>query len=124
MKIGIPKEIRANETRVALIPSAVPQLLKDGHEVLIEAGAGAQAYFPDALYLQAGARILPDVAVLYKQSEAIFKVQPPLRQTKYQQQEAEMFREGSLYLGLLSPLTNLEIIEEDEGEEPKEEEES
>jgi hypothetical protein len=38
MKIGIPKEIRAHETRVALTPSAVPQLLKDGHEVLIKAG--------------------------------------------------------------------------------------
>jgi H+-translocating NAD(P) transhydrogenase subunit alpha len=111
MKIGIPKEIRAHETRVALTPAAVPQLLKDGHEVLLEAGAGAQAYFPDALYLQAGAAIFPDVSALYEQADVIFKVQPPARQPKYQRHEAEMFREGGIYLGLLAPLAHLEIIE-------------
>ena len=55
MNIGIPKEVQAGETRVALIPSLVPLLKKDQHEVLVEVGAGAKAYFSDALYVQAGA---------------------------------------------------------------------
>jgi len=58
MRIGIPKEVQAGETRVALIPSLIPLLIKDQHEVLVEAGAGAGACFSDTQYLQAGASVI------------------------------------------------------------------
>ena len=111
MNIGIPKEIRAGETRVALTPAVIPQLLKDGHQVLVEAGAGTRAFLPDSLYRDAGAGIVADAKALYRQANAIFKVEPPSQHPEYQQNEAELVAEGSVYLGLLAPETNLETIE-------------
>jgi hypothetical protein len=58
MRIGVPKEIKSNEHRVGLIPAAVRELTAQGHEVLIEAGAGAGSGFPDAAYLEAIAQAL------------------------------------------------------------------
>lgn len=75
MKIGIPKEIYQGEKRVAIVPKAVTQLLKDGHEVFIEARAGEGAYFPDAEYEQAGAVIVKDAQLLYSGADVIMKVQ-------------------------------------------------
>src|SRR5689334_9735056 len=77
MKIGTPREVHAGETRVALTPGLVPLLCKDGHEVLVETGAGSGAHFTDAQYVKAGAQILGDAKSLYAQSDAIFKVLPP-----------------------------------------------
>jgi NAD/NADP transhydrogenase alpha subunit len=53
MKIGIPKETQDHETRVAVTPSVVPLLLRDGHQVFIQSGAGLQAYCSDEMYRQA-----------------------------------------------------------------------
>ena len=110
MKIGVPKEIQAHETRVALTPSVVPLLVKDGHEVLIQSGAGVQSYCADELYIQAGATILPDCLALYEQVDAVFKVQPPGLLVESQQNEAEMLRPSTIYLGLLAPLANRGVI--------------
>src|SRR5438034_11693896 len=77
MRIGIPKEVQAGETRVALIPSLIPLLIKDRHEVLVEAGAGVGACFSDTQYLQAGGSLIKDAPTLYEQVDMIFKVQPP-----------------------------------------------
>lgn len=60
MKIGVPKEIKNNEFRVGLTPGAVSAFTQDGHEVLVERGAGLGSGFPDEEYLQAGAQILDD----------------------------------------------------------------
>lgn len=110
MDIGIPIEIQAHERRVALTPSAVPLLLRDGHRVLVQARAGLQAYCTDEMYQQAGATILPDAATLYQQADAVFKVQPPGLVIASQQHEAEMLREGAIYLGLLAPLAHLDVV--------------
>ncbi|HEV2582404.1 MAG TPA: Re/Si-specific NAD(P)(+) transhydrogenase subunit alpha [Ktedonobacteraceae bacterium] len=111
MRIGIPKEVQAGETRVALIPSLVPLLIKDRHEVLVEAGAGVGAYFSDTQYLQAGASLVEGVPALYEQVDVIFKVQPPQMHPAAHLPEAEMMHEGSAYIGLLSPFTHLEVME-------------
>lgn len=66
MKIGIPKEVQADEKRVALIPRLLPLLIKDRHEVLVEAGAGSRASSTDAQYLQAGAILIEDASALYE----------------------------------------------------------
>ena len=55
MRIGVPKEIKSDEHRVGLIPAAVRELTAHGHQVLMEAGAGAGSGFSDAAYLEAGA---------------------------------------------------------------------
>lgn len=97
MKIGVPKETLNGETRVALIPSVIAQLTRDGHEVLIERGAGAAASHADEEYEKAGAAIVNDAAALHAQADVILKVNPP------RNGEAEGFRSGTTYIGFLAP---------------------
>ena len=104
MKIGIPKETLPGETRVTMYPALVSAYAKDQHEVLIESGAGLGSSFADEMYSAAGARIVPDQKQLYGESDIVFKVQPP------RAIEAQMFREGSSYIGFLSAFTNLETV--------------
>lgn len=111
MRIGIPKEVQVGETRVALVPGLIPLLIKDKHEVLVEAGAGSGACFSDTQYLQAGASLIKDAPALYEQVDMIFKVQPPQMHPAAHLPEAEMVREGSAYIGFLSPLTHLDVME-------------
>lgn len=93
MKIGIPLETRPGETRVASTPDVVKKLVGKGLEVLVEAGAGARAGYPDADYEQAGAR-LTDRAGAYD-VDLLMKVRRP------DEADVEAMRAGGLYLGLL-----------------------
>lgn len=105
MKVGVPKEIRTGETRVALVPAMVSTITKMGHEVLVEKGAGLHSSFSDEAYQQAGATIVPDAASLYQQADVILKVQAPTVD------EVKMMKEGAIYIGYLSPLTNLDVVQ-------------
>jgi alanine dehydrogenase len=78
MNIGVPKEIKDQEHRVALLPSAAYQLIKRGHQVLVERGAGTGAGYPDADYEQAGARLVKEHAAVFEQSQLVVKVKEPL----------------------------------------------
>src|SRR5690606_28433647 len=78
MKIGIPKEIKNNENRVGLTPSGAKVLVKRGHEVYVQATAGEGSDFADDLYLDAGAKILPSLEEIYRQSSMIIKVKEPI----------------------------------------------
>ncbi|HTY87274.1 MAG TPA: alanine dehydrogenase [Candidatus Acidoferrum sp.] len=78
MIIGVPKEIKEQEYRVALLPSGVYQLIKRGHEVLVERGAGVGAGFPDAEYEQAGATLTDSHAAVFKKAGLVVKVKEPL----------------------------------------------
>jgi alanine dehydrogenase len=80
MIIGVPKEIKQQEYRVALLPSAAYQLLKRGHQVLVETGAGTGAGYPDADYTQAGATLVSDHATIFEQADLVVKVKEPLPQ--------------------------------------------
>ena len=77
MIIGIPREVKAFENRVALTPAGAETLVHDGHEILIEPGAGDGSGFPDAEYLDAGAS-LTDALELWRRAELIVKVKEPL----------------------------------------------
>jgi alanine dehydrogenase len=77
MIIGVPREIKLQEHRVALLPSAVYQLSKRGHHVLVESAAGADAGYPDADYQAAGAKMVPEHAAVFDQAELIVKVKEP-----------------------------------------------
>jgi alanine dehydrogenase len=78
MIIGVPKEIKDHEYRVALLPSAAYQLVKRGHQVLVERGAGAGAGYPDADYEQAGATMVSDHRAVFEKAGMIVKVKEPL----------------------------------------------
>lgn len=78
MRICVPKEIKNNENRVALTPAGVIAFKKEGHEVFIEKGAGEGSGFTNDAYLAAGASIIDDVALLWKQADMIMKVKEPL----------------------------------------------
>ncbi|MBI3192757.1 MAG: alanine dehydrogenase, partial [Pedosphaera parvula] len=78
MRIAIPKEIKPQEQRVALLPSAAYQLVRRGHEVVVERNAGAGAGFPDEDYLHAGAIIRDDHAAVFADADLIVKVKEPL----------------------------------------------
>jgi alanine dehydrogenase len=77
MIIGVPKEIKDHEYRVALLPSAAYQLIKRGHQVLVERNAGAGAGYPDADYEQAGATLVADHRVVFEKAGLIVKVKEP-----------------------------------------------
>ncbi|WP_106419427.1 alanine dehydrogenase [Salinicola tamaricis] len=77
MHIGVPKEIKNHEYRVALTPGGARELLARGHRVSVEASAGGGAGYPDDAYREAGAEIVDDVEVLWREAEAILKVKEP-----------------------------------------------
>jgi alanine dehydrogenase len=77
MRIGIPKEIKTQEFRVALTPGVVHSLVEEGHAVFIETGAGAGVGLSDAIYQEAGARILLDGAAVFASADLIVKVKEP-----------------------------------------------
>jgi NAD(P) transhydrogenase subunit alpha len=102
MKIGIPKETVAGERRVAMVPDAVPALVKMKLEVLVETGAGAGAYFADADYEKAGARVVPDV---FPVADIVVKLHKPAPA------EADRLREGAVLVSFLHAATNPDLVQ-------------
>ena len=78
MIVGVPKEIKEQEYRVALLPSGAYQLIRRGHAVLVERGAGVGAGYPDAEYESAGAKLVDVHAEVFAQADLIIKVKEPL----------------------------------------------
>lgn len=111
MKLGIPKEIRPGERRVAGTPETVSRLLKLGFEVQVEAGAGAGAAFTDDDYAQAGASIVPGARELWETSDLVLKVQPPDFHPELGVHEAELLREKATLVSFIWPAKNQELIE-------------
>ena len=79
MKIGVPKEIKTNENRIALVPAGAESLVASGHTVMIEKGAGEGSGFPDSLYTSVGAKIGPDSDTVWREAEMIMKVKEPIK---------------------------------------------
>jgi alanine dehydrogenase len=90
MLVGTPREIKDNEYRVGLTPSAVRELTAHGHKVLVQSGAGATIDLSDELYVAAGAEIVPDAAAVFARAELVVKVKEP------QPSEIGMLREGQV----------------------------
>ena len=80
MKIGIPKEIKNNESRVGMTPAGVAELIRHGHQVFVQHTAGINSGFSDEKYETVGAKILPDIASVYNEAEMIIKVKEPIEQ--------------------------------------------
>ena len=111
MKLGIPKEIRPGERRVAGTPETVSRLLKLGFEVQVESGAGAGAAFPDDDYVKVGATIVPGARELWDTSDVVLKVQPPEQHQELGVDETELLREGATLVSFIWPAKNQELIE-------------
>jgi H+-translocating NAD(P) transhydrogenase subunit alpha len=103
MKIAVAKEVEVGERRVALIPDMVARLVKQGHEIWVEAGAGEQAYFSDAAYEAAGATITSDAGLLWGSAEVVLKVGTP-KERENGQHEATMLQPGAVLISFLNPL--------------------
>ena len=78
MLIGVPKEIKRDEYRVAMLPVGVEELVRAGHQVVLESGAGTGSGLPDSEYVAAGATLVPSAAEVFSQAELIVKVKEPL----------------------------------------------
>jgi alanine dehydrogenase len=79
MKIGVPKEIKTNENRVALVPAGAESLVAAGHTVMIEKGAGEGSGFPDSAYTAVGAKVGPDADTVWREADMIMKVKEPIK---------------------------------------------
>lgn len=79
MIIGVPKEIKNNENRVALTPAGAKELVAHGHKVYVQATAGEGSGFADAEYVAAGAEMLPKIEDVYAVAEMIIKVKEPIK---------------------------------------------
>ena len=104
MRIGVPRETTAGETRVALAPHAVHELTRAGHRVLVEAGAGEASSLPDRMYEEAGALVVEDPGRVYGESELVVKVYGPTRD------EHGYLREGLILISFLSLAVNPELM--------------
>src|SRR2546425_9836421 len=104
MIIGVPKEIKDHEFRVGLTPDGTRALVKAGHRVLVEAGAGADSGLDDPAYRAAGAEVVSDKVALFERADLIVKVKEPLPS------EYPLFRKSQalftyLHLAANRPLT-------------------
>lgn len=110
MKVAVPREQAENERRVALVPDSVTRLVRAGVEVLVESGAGREAYIADEDYAEAGAQVVPEPAALYDQADVTLRVGRLGRNRALDRDEVELLREGSVVIGTLAPLSTPETV--------------
>jgi alanine dehydrogenase len=103
MRIGIPTEVRVREGRVGLIPAACSALVRAGHAVFVQSGAGRQAGFLDESYAAVGASLVPDAATLYGEARLVVKVKEP------QPAEYPLLRPDHTLFCFLHLAANLEV---------------
>lgn len=108
MLLGVPKEIKQNEDRVAITPAGVREFIKHGHQVLIQASAGVGSGFSDDNYRLTGADILPDLEAVYQSAEMIMKVKEPI-EMEYQLIQPDQLVFTYFHFASYRPLTEAMI---------------
>ncbi|TFH23196.1 MAG: Re/Si-specific NAD(P)(+) transhydrogenase subunit alpha [Myxococcales bacterium] len=104
MKLGVPKETRAGERRVALVPESVKRLRSKGFDVLVEGGAGVAASFLDSVYQEAGATIASSADEVLSSADVILHVNAPTSE------EVGRMRAGAAAVGLMFPLVSHDLV--------------
>lgn len=104
MIVGVPQEVFPGEQRVALVPGDVPMLKKLGLEVVIEAGAGLRAGFPDAQYVERGARVAASRAEVFAVADILFQVRASGAAPLQAEADLRLLRAGQTMLAFLDPL--------------------
>ena len=112
MIVGIPRETFPSERRVALVPATVPNLTKAGLQVVMEAGAGVEAGYPDADYAAKGAKILADRAEVFRTADILVQILCYGSNDKTGKADVALFRRDQVLIGFLRPLGSLETIQE------------
>ncbi len=111
MKIGVPKERRPHELRVAASPDTAKRLIADGIDVLVEKGAGAGALLPDEAFTAVGAHIVDQPEALYQAADLVLKVRRPLQPGEDEGDEMAWLKPGLALVGLLDPLLHHDQVE-------------
>jgi H+-translocating NAD(P) transhydrogenase subunit alpha len=111
MIVGVPRESFPGERRVALVPAVIPNLAKAGLEFVVEAGAGAEAGYPDKLYAEKGARIVADRAAVFSAADIIVQVLCYGSNDRTGKADLPLFRREQVLVGFLRPLGSRETIE-------------
>src|SRR5215831_14305819 len=112
MIVGVPRESFPGERRVALVPGVVPNLTKAGLQLMVEAGAGAQAGYPDAEYIAKGAKIVPDRADVFRAADVVVQVLCYGSNDQTGKADLPLFRRDQVLIGFLRPLGSIETIRE------------
>jgi NAD(P) transhydrogenase subunit alpha len=110
--VGVPKEIYPGERRVALTPAVVPLLSKAGLEVVLEAGAGESAGYPDAQYQEKGAKLLSDRRAVFAEADIVVQVLGHGANDKNGAEDLPLMRRGQVLIGFLRPLGSPEAVEQ------------
>jgi H+-translocating NAD(P) transhydrogenase subunit alpha len=112
MIVGVPSEIYPKEKRVGLVPAVIPNLKKAGLEVVVEAGAGIQAGYPDSEYAEKGARLMESRAELFQTADIIVQFLCYGANDKTGNADLPLMKKGQVVLGFLRPLGTVSTLEE------------
>ena len=112
MILGVPKEAFPGERRVALVPVVIPSLIKAGFQVLVEAGAGASAGYPDADYLEKGAKLVAARAEVFQSADAIAQVLCPGSNDATGKDDLRLLRRDQAVIGFHRPFGSAGSVEE------------
>lgn len=111
MKIAIPVERRAHETRVAATPETVKKFRALGFDVIVERGAGERSRYPDSQYEEAGATLAPDARSALADADIVLKVQRPLLASEGGEDELALMKKGAILVAILNPYQTQEAVE-------------
>ena len=112
MIIGVPKESYPGERRVALVPLVIPALIKAGFEVVIQAGAGLEAGYPDSQFIDKQAKIVASREAVFSQADIIVQVLCYGSNDFNGRADLALMRPGQLLVGFLRPLGSIDVVEE------------
>jgi NAD(P) transhydrogenase subunit alpha len=112
MIVGVTKETFPQERRVALVPTSIPALTKAGIELVLEAGAGVDAGYPNALYIEKGVRVVDARAELFQRAEVVFQVRTFGANLEAGAPDLKLLRSGQVLIGMFDPLYAAEAIEQ------------
>jgi NAD(P) transhydrogenase subunit alpha len=110
--VGVPRESYPGERRVALTPAVVPNLIKAGLEVVVQAGAGSLAGYPDTLYAEKGAKVLPDRAAVFAGAEVILQVLAYGANDVNGQEDVRLYRRDQVLIGFLRPFGAQAVVQQ------------
>jgi len=110
--VGVPKESYPGERRVALVPVVIPNLIKAGLEVVVETGAGEQAGYPDAAYVEKGATVLSDRAAVFSRADIVVQVLCYGSNDVSGKADLPLMKRGQTLIGFLRPFGSAEIVQQ------------
>ena len=112
MIVGVPKESYPGERRVALVPLVVPNLTKAGMEVIVEAGAGEQAGYPDAAYVDKGAKVVADRATVFRSADVVLQVLCYGSNDVTGKADVPLYKSGQALIGFLRPFGSADVLQQ------------